>query len=378
MTSKLTGFGGAYAGKKVLITGHTGFKGSWLTHWLAGLGADVAGYSLEIPTRPSHFEILGLSKRIRHELGDVRDAKRLRAFVREFKPEIAFHLAAQPLVRDSYETPAETFETNVMGTVNFLDAVRSTPSIKTAINVTSDKCYENLETGQPYKETDRLGGKDPYSASKAAAEIVYSSYFQSFFKDRSDIRVATVRAGNVIGGGDWAKDRIVPDCFRAWSRGEQVLTRNPQSVRPWQHVLEPLSGYLWLGARLSREPRLHGEAFNFGPLPESNQTVERLLTEFKKHRSAADWALDGNSDRTKKEAGLLNLDVEKAANLLHWKASLSFDEAIRMTSEWYWTFYGDPGSEAAASLTSEQIQQYTLISAERGQTWAKIDPSQAG
>jgi CDP-glucose 4,6-dehydratase len=364
--TQLSGFGGFYSGKRVLVTGHTGFKGSWLTSWLLGLGAEVAGYSIDIPSQPSHFELLKLAGRISHEFGDVRDAEHLSKFVRGFRPEVIFHLAAQPLVRASYEFPVQTFDTNVMGTVNVLEAARATPAVNVLINVTSDKCYENLETGQAYRESDRLGGKDPYSASKACAELVFSSYFQSFFKDHGQIKMASARAGNVIGGGDWALDRIVPDCFRAWSRGGKVTTRNPQSVRPWQHVLEPLSGYLWLAARLGSEAKLNGEAFNFGPLDGSNQNVERLLAEFKKNQETARWEVDANADRSKKEAGLLNLSTEKAAEMLQWQATLSFEEAVALTSEWYRSYYAN---EKLELLTSKQITQYTNLAGARKRVW---------
>jgi CDP-glucose 4,6-dehydratase len=250
-----------------------------------------------------------------------------------------------------------------------LDAVRSTPSVKVAINMTSDKCYENLETGQAYREDDRLGGKDPYSASKACAELVFRSYFQSFFEKQKNVSIATVRAGNVIGGGDWAKDRIIPDCFRAWAKGEKVATRNPGSVRPWQHVLEPLSGYLWLGAKLAQNhDTLHGESFNFGPLEGSAQTVAQLLGEFQKLENKAQWTQDLNADTSKKEAGLLNLNTDKAKKILGWQASLNFQDTIAMTSKWYWSYYsGKPD----AALTTNQISEYCRLSADRGQSWAR-------
>ena len=242
-------FENIYKGKRVLITGHTGFKGSWLCTWLLDLGATVAGFSVDIPTEPSHFEALGLSARIENFKGDVRNKSSLDEAMNKFRPDIVFHMAAQSLVRKSYEDPILTFETNSIGTLNLLDCLRDHPSVIAAILITSDKCYENVEWIWGYRENDRLGGKDPYSASKACAEIISKVYMETFFKEKGP-SIATTRAGNVIGGGDWALDRIVPDCARAWSKGEKVEIRNPNATRPWQHVLEPLSGYLVLGQKL--------------------------------------------------------------------------------------------------------------------------------
>ena len=274
-------FGHIYEGRRVFVTGHTGFKGSWLTAWLLQMGAEVAGFSDAVPTAPSHFDVIGLGGRIRDYRGDVRDRKALVEAMREFKPEIVFHLAAQALVRASYDNPADTIEVNAMGTLNVLEAVRVTPSVEAVVSITSDKAYRNDEWVWGYRETDHLGGYDPYSASKGCAEIIAHSYFKSFFGDPVNAPYcATTRAGNVIGGGDWAADRIVPDCARAWSEGREVEIRSPHATRPWQHVLEPLSGYLWLGAKLFAAHRdavkagkgdgchegfrLDGEAFNFG------------------------------------------------------------------------------------------------------------------
>ena len=244
-------FGHVYAGRRVLVTGHTGFKGSWLTAWLLGLGAEVAGFSDGVPTSPAHFDVIGLADRIRDYRGDVRDRKALVAVMQEFQPEIVFHLAAQALVRASYEDPAATFEINAMGTLNILEAVRVTPSVQAVVSITSDKAYRNDEWVWGYRETDHLGGYDPYSASKGCAEIIAHSYFKSFFSGEGTPSCATTRAGNVIGGGDWAADRIVPDCARAWSAGKPVEIRSPYATRPWQHVLEPLSGISgWGGVQL--------------------------------------------------------------------------------------------------------------------------------
>ena len=287
-------FGHIYEGRRVFVTGHTGFKGSWLTAWLLQMGAEVAGFSDAVPTAPSHFDVIGLGGRIRDYRGDVRDRKALIEAMREFKPEIVFHLAAQALVRASYENPADTIEVNAMGTLNVLEAVRVTPSVEAVVSITSDKAYRNDEWVWGYRETDHLGGYDPYSASKGCAEIIAHSYFKSFFGDPVNTPYcATTRAGNVIGGGDWAADRIVPDCARAWSEGREVEIRSPHATRPWQHVLEPLSGYLWLGAKLFAAHRdavksgkgdgchegfrLDGEAFNFGPSSDASHTVADVV-----------------------------------------------------------------------------------------------------
>lgn len=287
-------FGHIYEGRRVFVTGHTGFKGSWLTAWLLQMGAEVAGFSDAVPTAPSHFDVIGLGGRIRDYRGDVRDRKALIEAMREFKPEIVFHLAAQALVRASYDNPADTIEVNAMGTLNVLEAVRVTPSVEAVVSITSDKAYRNDEWVWGYRETDHLGGYDPYSASKGCAEIIAHSYFKSFFGDPVNAPYcATTRAGNVIGGGDWAADRIVPDCARAWSEGREVEIRSPHATRPWQHVLEPLSGYLWLGAKLFAAHRdavkagkgdgchegfrLDGEAFNFGPSSDASHTDRKSV-----------------------------------------------------------------------------------------------------
>jgi CDP-glucose 4,6-dehydratase len=356
----MTSLSSVYRAKKILVTGHTGFKGSWLCEWLLGLGAEVAGFSIDVPTEPSHFEKLGLKSRMRHELGDIRDAARLQSAFKAFQPEIVFHLAAQALVRPSYDDPAGTFATNVMGTVNVFEAVRKTPSVRAVVNVTSDKCYENFERSEGYRETDPMGGKDPYSASKGAAELVFGSYRRTFFAETGAPAVGSVRAGNVIGGGDYAVDRIVPDCVRAWSKNEKVLIRNPGSIRPWQHVLEPLGGYLVFGARLSRG-ELAGEAFNFGPSKDANRTVKQLLEEMQKSWPEAAWEQDPAGSGKKKEAGILMLDCTKAAKDLHWRPTLSFAESVAWTSRWY----------QGQAKSAEQIREYERLAAERGAEWAK-------
>ena len=349
-------FAKAYSGKRVLITGHTGFKGSWLTQWLLDLGAVVCGYSIDIPTKPSHFELLNLDKKIDHQLGDVRDFSNLKKTFDRFKPEIVFHLAAQPLVRASYDDPRGTFETNVMGTVNLFECVRLSQTVVATVSIATDKCYENLETGQAYQEDDKLGGADPYSASKACAEIAFTAYQKSFFS-RNKMRVGTARAGNVIGGSDWAADRIIPDCVRAWTKGEAVVTRSPKAIRPWQHVLEPLGGYLLLGAKLlNKDYLVIGESFNFGPANESSRTVEDLLAELTINWPAAKWTVDESAVGNKKESKVLKLSCEKASKLLNWRAQMKFEEAVSLTSEWYRQFNLD--SKKAADLTRSQIQSF--------------------
>ena len=335
----------SYRGKKVLVTGHTGFKGSWLCEWLLALGAEVHGFALEPPTRPSLFNQLKLAKRITsHTIGDVRDLDLLVRTMRRVKPDFVFHLAAQPLVRLSYEKPAETFDTNVMGTVNVLEAARRIGCNGrtqfghqiSVVCITTDKVYENNEKGRPFRETDPFGGHDPYSASKGACEIVISSYRRSFFgTPDSPVWVASARAGNVIGGGDWAKDRIVPDAMRALAKGEAIPVRNKISTRPWQHVLEPLGGYLTLGAALAKRERFDEVCggFNFGPDPKANRTVKELVEEMLKWRKGA-W-VDKSDPHAVHEAGLLNLDIRKARKVLGWKPRWGFEETVKNTVQWY-------------------------------------------
>ncbi|HEU5396955.1 MAG TPA: CDP-glucose 4,6-dehydratase [Verrucomicrobiae bacterium] len=328
-------FNGAFAGKKIFVTGHTGFKGSWLCEWLLPLGAKITGYSLPPETRPALFEQLKLKSRLNHLIGDIRDLPRLRRELLRAKPDFVFHLAAQPLVRESYAQPRATFETNLMGTVNVLEALRDLKRPCAAVFITTDKCYENRERHRGYREEDPLGGYDPYSASKATAEIAISSYRRSFFQ-KHPVKIASVRAGNVIGGGDWAMDRIVPDCIRALKAGKVIGVRNPAATRPWQHVLEPLSGYLWLAAKLSAL-RLSEDAlcsaFNFGPRRESNRTVGELVEEILKHWPGR-WA-DQSDPRAVHEAKLLFLETAKAGRVLRWHPVWKFGDTIRQTVEGY-------------------------------------------
>lgn len=353
----------AYREKRVFITGHTGFKGSWLSEWLLSLGARVTGYSLPPQTDPALFHQLGLAQRVEHIQADIRDAARLAAAIADVAPNYVFHLAAQPLVRLSYEQPRETYEVNVIGTLNVLEALRPLKHKCAAVMVTTDKCYENREWLYGYREEDPLGGYDPYSSSKAAAELVIASYRRSFFSG-SPVAIASARAGNVIGGGDWATDRIVPDCIRALSRGESIPIRNRHATRPWQHVLEPLSGYLSLGASLldsvakGSEVTALASAFNFGPNLQSNRSVGELVAQV-----LAGWpgrAHDQSSTSAPHEAGRLNLATDKAFHLLGWSPVWGFAEAVEKTVDWYRETTQVVGSEPDVfkRLTQGQIREY--------------------
>lgn len=356
----------AYRGRRVLVTGHTGFKGAWLALWLRELGAEVWGFALPPSSEPSHFDLARLDELVRHQVGDVRDAGLVGRAFSEARPELVFHLAAQSLVRDSYEDPKGTFDTNVGGTVNVLEAVRASKDVRAAVIVTSDKCYENREWDYAYREADPMGGHDPYSASKGAAELVVSAYRRSFFQGPGAPAVASVRAGNVIGGGDWSKDRLIPDCVRALSRGEPISLRMPNSVRPWQHVLEPLWGYLLLGARLLAGQRELADAFNFGPSHSRHLTVREIAEAF-----AAEWkggrvVVPPSSGEQPHEAHLLRLASDKAASRLDWVPVLNAVETIRWTVEWYreWN-EGSRGAEQIRSMTRGQIAAYDRLLAER-------------
>lgn len=362
-------FNNIYKGKRILVTGHTGFKGSWLTNWLLELGAEVCGYSIGVPTEPSNFKLSDLEEKILHKIGDVRDLNELEKAFDEFKPEMVFHLAAQPLVRLSYDNPKDTFDTNLGGTVNVLECIRQSSCVEAAVMITSDKCYENLEWLWGYRESDRLGGKDPYSASKACAEIAIHSYIRSFFSDEKCAKVASARAGNVIGGGDWASDRIVPDFVRAYANKNELVLRSPQATRPWQHVLEPLGGYLTLGSFLISDPEnIRGEAFNFGPSSMDNHSVRTLIETMSESWPEVKWkALQENS--AKKECGLLQLNCDKASALLRWRPALHFTETVRWTAEWYMAHYCE--NKNMAEVTSGQINSYTELARNRGISWAE-------
>jgi CDP-glucose 4,6-dehydratase len=361
-------FSDAYRNKKVLVTGHTGFKGSWLVSWLLDLGADVVGYSDGIPTSPSLFDLADLADRIDHRIGDIRDRAAFGAVVADVRPDVVFHLAAQAIVSTSYADPLGTISTNVMGTAAVMDALRDVTWPCVGIIITSDKCYENVEWPWGYRETDRLGGRDIYSASKGAAELIFHAYHQSFFPVPKNVRIATGRAGNVIGGGDWAADRIVVDCVKAWQKEAPVEIRSPRSTRPWQHVLEPLSGYLALGARLIESDGLHGESFNFGPRAEQNRTVVELLGDLSvRWGSLACEPYVITGDVPFHEAGLLKLSCDKALLEMRWQPTLTYTECVNLTGDWYRRVLREQGDVFA--ITAEQIRNYEELAVQRSCVW---------
>ena len=368
-------FENIYHDRRVLVTGHTGFKGSWLCTWLSDLGATVAGFSIDVPTEPSHFEALKLTKRIEHFQGDVRDKSVLKQTLKQFSPEIVFHLAAQSLVGKSYEKPLETFSVNAIGTANILESLIQINKKVTVVMITSDKAYDNVEWGWGYRETDRLGGKDPYSASKGMAEIVIRSYNESYFKNvNNNIRVSSVRAGNVIGGGDWAEDRIVPDCVKAWALGKKVDIRRPDATRPWQHVLEPLSGYLSLAEQMVEKYELCYEAYNFGPPSNQDYNVRELINQMAKCWSQVRWNDVSLDQEYLHEAGLLKLNCDKALSFLGWVPTLNFDETVQMTIEWYKFFYlNEKQNKSTYTFTTQQINRYEQYANDRGVGWAIND-----
>ncbi len=366
-----------FKGRRILLTGHTGFKGSWLGYWLTQLGAEVLGYALPPPTSPNLFELLKLRQLLQHREGDIRDLATLTEVLRAFKPEVVLHLAAQPLVRRSYREPKETFDTNVGGTVNVLEAIRHCPSVRSAVMVTSDKCYENREWEMSYRENDALGGHDPYSASKGAAEIVVASYRKSFFAGASGqkcVGIASARAGNVIGGGDFAEDRIVPDAVRAIMANQPLELRNPGSTRPWQHVLDPVGAYLMLAAHLAHEPKRVSDAFNIGPELDGVATVHDLIAQFHaemgKGRAVDISKKQGNAPH---EAKLLRLSCDKAHNLLGWRSVFGTHEAIARTAAWYRRVLLENGN--ARTACNQDLRAYTERSTERWLTAAPKQPT---
>jgi len=348
-------FNDYYKGKRVLVTGHTGFKGSWLSIWLRELGAEVIGYALDPRTKDDNFVRSRLSGRLIDIRGDIRDTGKLQAAFDEHRPQVAFHLAAQPLVRKSYVMPKETYDTNVGGTVNFMECVRNS-TVKSAVVITTDKCYENNEWLWGYRENDRLGGHDPYSSSKACAELVCAAYRDSF-----SVPVSTVRAGNVIGGGDWCEDRLVPDCIRSLNSKKPILVRNPSAVRPWQHVLEPLGGYLLLAERMQSNPELAG-AWNFGPRGEmiNVKTLVRMVVS-----AYGSGAIKIAQAKGPHEAGLLALDINKASNLLGWNPVLSVEESVDITVKWY-----KQSNKDMYPFCVGQLREYCAKAAKQGALWA--------
>ena len=347
-------FNNIYQNKKVFLTGHTGFKGSWLALWLKSLGADVLGYALEPNTRPSMFEELEISKKINSVFGNILDRDNLEKTMLAFEPDIVFHLAAQPLVRLSYSKPIMTYETNVIGTLNVLEAARKCSSVRAFVNVTTDKCYENKEINRGYREDEPMGGYDMYSSSKGCVEIMSSSFRRSFLQEEGSYAMATARAGNVIGGGDWALDRLIPDCVRSINNNIPIEIRNPIAVRPWQHVLEPLSGYLLLGEKLLTDGKKYADGFNFGPNEDSVLTVADVAQRTTQFYGKGEVIVGEKSPLH--EAGLLMLNIEKAEKVLGWTPTYTADEAIKNTTEWYKRFYNN--SDDMYEFTMQQIKEY--------------------
>jgi CDP-glucose 4,6-dehydratase len=361
-------FNNCFKGKKVLVTGNTGFKGSWLSLWLLELGADVYGLANGIPTNPSMYKILGLNDKINHYDADVRDYEQVKKIIQEVAPDFIFHLAAQSVVSKSYNDPLETISTNVIGTSVVLESLRHFENDCIAVIITSDKCYDNLEWEWGYREIDHLGGKDLYSGSKASAEIIFNSFFNSFFNNHNNVRIATARAGNVIGGGDWTKDGIISDCMKAWSQGKPADIRSPKATRPWQHVLEPLSGYLRLAQVLNETDSFNGESFNFGPRSQNNHTVIDLLNNLSKY-----WDLSHEPYRIVEnvsfhEAGLLKLNCDKAIFHLDWRATMGYEDTTKFTSDWYNHYFS--GTIDMLDFTLSQIIGYENIAKQQGNKWS--------
>jgi CDP-glucose 4,6-dehydratase len=365
-------YNNVFAGKKVVVTGNTGFKGAWLSIWLMLMGARVYGISKDIPTDPSIFKVANLEEHLKHHYIDITDKEALIAKIVEIAPDFVFHLAAQPLVAHSYKYPVDSFATNLMGTINVLEALKLCNHACTAVMITSDKCYDNVEWLWGYKETDALGGKDPYSASKGCAEIAIKSYYHSYFnKPNSLIKIASVRAGNVIGGGDWAENRIVPDSIKSWSKSEPVKIRSPYATRPWQHVLEPLSGYLLVAQQLFQETKgINGEAFNFGPSADQNATVLHLLETLAYYWKPNFETFDIEQTNTFHEAGLLKLNCDKALALLKWKPVLNFNQTCSYTAKWYKDFYFEKKLNVL-DLMHLQINNYINQAKELNLSWTK-------
>ena len=363
-------FNSVYKGKKVLVTGNTGFKGSWLSAWLTMLGAEVYGYSIDIPTEPAMFDVIGLRGSVNHEFGDIRDREKLNVYIQNIRPDFIFHLAAQAIVSTSYAAPFETITTNVVGTASILESIRNINWECTCVLITSDKAYDNVEWIWGYRETDSMGGKDVYSGSKGGAELIIKCYWHSFVSKMANIKLGVARAGNVIGGGDWAKDRIIVDCIKAFSKNEAVEIRSPRATRPWQHVLEPLSGYLTLGQYLYEGNVANGEAYNFGPRAEQTKTVYELVQDL-----ALLWGVDSEKavrltgDIPFHEATLLKLNCDKALSYLHWHSTLNYDECVQFIADWYRAYYVDERKDMY-DLTCAQIEKYMGIALKQQLKWA--------
>ena len=345
-----------FKNKKVFVTGHTGFKGSWLSKWLSILGAEIYGVSLDIPTNPSHYELLNINFRS-DERYDISSFKEIYKSIESIKPDYVFHLAAQPLVLKSYEDPYTTYMSNSVGTLNVLESLKRLNHDCSAVIITSDKCYENIGKKVNYSEDDRLGGVEPYSTSKASAELIFKGYCNAFFNTtESNVQIASARAGNVIGGGDWALDRIVPDCMKSWAKKDNVILRNPAATRPWQHVLEPINGYLRLAAELTINTKINCESFNFGPIEPESYTVENLVSELSVYFEGSNWSTESDNNNLH-EANLLSLDCEKALKLLNYKSKLDFKLTSEWTSKWYDSFYKKSVKEHS-KYTEQQIIEF--------------------
>ena len=344
-----------FKNKKVLITGHTGFKGSWLTLWLNLLGAKVTGISLGYPTLPSHFTAINIKKKISHKILDIRNFNSLNKTIKKVQPDFIFHLAAQSLVKSSYEDPLLTWSSNTLGSINILESLKAIKKTCNVVMITSDKSYKNLEIKRGYKENDLLGGHDPYSASKASAELAIQSYVNSFFNKNKNLKISVARAGNVIGGGDWSENRIIPDCYKSWSKNKKAIIRNPNSTRPWQHVLEAVYGYLVLAVKLNKNPKLHGQSFNFGPNTKKNYKVKELIKILEKNWKGFNWK-NKNSKNLLHESNLLKLNSKKAEKILGWKTRLRFEETILMTANWYKEYLAK--SNSMSNISIKQIEYY--------------------
>ena len=366
-------FEDAFKGKTVLVTGHTGFKGSWLSIWLKELGANVVGYSLDPPTQPSNFEVTNLQQKIISIKGDVRDFAKLNETIQNHRPAIIFHLAAQPIILTGLKEPKLTFETNVIGTLNILESARNSPFIKAVVSITSDKCYKNQELLWGYRENDLLGGDDPYSGSKAMAELLIESYQKSFFRKNKDIAaVASVRAGNVIGGGDFADFRLVPDCMKALMEKQPIIIRNPNSVRPWQHVLVPLSGYLWTAVNLMKDKNKFSEGWNFGPPEHKGVPAKELAENLIKLWGGGSW-VNASQNTDKVETNLLRLNWEKAAYYQGWHPVYSIKESLKETVEWFKSFQEYRKNSASVDMYNvclKQISSYTKMARDHEMSWA--------
>ena len=347
----------SFKNKKIIITGHTGFKGAWLTLWLKLLGAKIIGISISKPTQPSHFEKLQLKKKIIDIKLDIRNLEKLKLVFKKYQPDYIFHLAAQSLVKKSYSDPVSTFTTNTIGTMNVLESLRQINKNFAAVIITSDKIYKNLEIKRGYHEEDLIGGNDPYSASKGAAELIIHSYINSYFKKDKKKNIAIARAGNVIGGGDWSDNRLIPDCVKSWSKNSRVIIRSPESTRPWQHVLEATRGYMTLAINLNKNHSLSGEPFNFGPKSSQDKKVITLVTEMKKHWNRVSWLIKKNRNDSY-ESKLLRLNSTKAKNKLKWEPILKFDETVKMTTHWYKNFYNKK-KISVYNFSKKQIKEYS-------------------